>query len=390
MTTLGAIRYGGFDGRASTLRDSWHAPMMGMPAIRYRKPPYATAPGVSNDPLIYSDNLQNTADMQIEMARRCGIDYFAFDYYPTCPGYPLGGQRTIQLPLMDGFQYYLSSSNRSGVKFCLALIGPFMRLSDPETPPWSQSNWAIIQADIVAKVQHPDYMKVLGGRPLIFLNETPNFIAGYSGGAAFTNIASLKSAILAATGHTPYIATCDGSDTTDGNMTALGLHALSAYHVDATRAAGQYPYSTLTSDAAAYWAAQLATTRNVIPLAQAGWDYSGHNNSEYSARYGALPFVPFGGPAHGYNTPGHRFVRCTPEQLATHVQSALAFCAANPAATPADTVLIYAWDELSEGGWIVPTTDDGGMNLQNIARQLGKQREPVRTLRARGIPFTTR
>lgn len=390
MPTLGAIRFGGFDGRASTLRDTWQAPLMGMPAARYRKPPYATLPAVSNDPLIYSNDLQNTADMQIEMARRCGIDYFAFDYFPTSPGYTLGGQRTIQLPLMDGLNYYLTSSNRSGVKFCLTLIGPFMRLADPATPPWSQPDWAIIQADIVAKVQHPDYMKVLGARPLISLNDTPEFIAGYSGGAAATNITALKNAVIAATGQNPYIATCDGQDTSDTNMIALGLHALSAYHADAARANGLYPYSTLTADARAYWAAQRATGRNVIPLAQAGWDYSVYSNTEYSTRYGALPFTPFGGPAHAYNTPGARYTRCTPAQFATHVQEAFDFCATNPSATPANTVLIYAWDELSEGGWIVPTADDAGQNLQQMARQLGKQRDPRRSLRARGIPLTSR
>lgn len=391
MTTLGAIRFGGFDGRASTLRDSWQAPMQGMPLMRPRTPFYATAPAVSNDPLIYSDNLQETADRQIEMARRCGIDYFAFDYFPTCPGYTLGGQRTIQLPLMDGFQYYLSSANRSGVKFCLILVGPFMRLSDPETAPWSQPNWAIIQADIVAKVQHPDYMKVLDGRPLIYLNDTPAFMSGYSGSAAANNIASLRAAIIAATGKSPYIATCDGGDTTATNMLALGLDALSAYHVDDyTRPVAEYPYSALTSDAAAYWSGQLATGRNVIPLAQVGWDYRGYSNSEYSARYGALPFIPFGGTAHPYTTPSYYYTRCTPAQAAAHIQSALNFCASNPAATPADTVLIYAWDEISEGGWIVPTADDGGMNLQRIAQQLRKQREPAKTLRARGIPVTTR
>jgi hypothetical protein len=39
----------------------------------------------------------------------------------------------------------------------------------------------------------------------------------------------------------------------------------------------------------------------------------------------------------------------------------------NPDLTPANAVIIYAWNENDEGGWLIPTLDpDGTPNLERI------------------------
>ena len=48
-------------------------------------------------------------------------------------------------------------------------------------------------------------------------------------------------------------------------------------------------------------------------------------------------------------------VTATPAQLTKHLQEVLDWTAHNPDLTPANAVIIYAWNEHDEGGWLAPT-----------------------------------
>ena len=48
-------------------------------------------------------------------------------------------------------------------------------------------------------------------------------------------------------------------------------------------------------------------------------------------------------------------ITATPEQLARHVRDAIQWTQANRDLNPANAVIIYAWNENNEGGWLVPT-----------------------------------
>ncbi len=45
----------------------------------------------------------------------------------------------------------------------------------------------------------------------------------------------------------------------------------------------------------------------------------------------------------------------TPAEIAAHLERALTFVRAHPAICPANTVIVYAWNEHDEGGWLCPT-----------------------------------
>ena len=45
----------------------------------------------------------------------------------------------------------------------------------------------------------------------------------------------------------------------------------------------------------------------------------------------------------------------TPDEIAAHVRAAIAWTQANRDLNPANAVLIYAWNEHDEGGWLQPT-----------------------------------
>lgn len=60
----------------------------------------------------------------------------------------------------------------------------------------------------------------------------------------------------------------------------------------------------------------------------------------------------------------------TPAELTRHTSNAVAWVKNHPDATPGKAILIYAWNENDEGGWLVPTLEDGSWRLQAIRKAL--------------------
>jgi hypothetical protein len=70
----------------------------------------------------------------------------------------------------------------------------------------------------------------------------------------------------------------------------------------------------------------------------------------------------------------------TPEEIAAHVQRAIEWTGQHRSITPANTIIIYAWNEHDEGGWLCPTWRADGQpddsRLQALQGMLGGLRDP--------------
>jgi hypothetical protein len=62
--------------------------------------------------------------------------------------------------------------------------------------------------------------------------------------------------------------------------------------------------------------------------------------------------------------------RPTAAELSLHLKHALMWVEANPDAASARAILIYAWNENDESGWLVPTFGDGTWRLQATRKAL--------------------
>ena len=60
-------------------------------------------------------------------------------------------------------------------------------------------------------------------------------------------------------------------------------------------------------------------------------------------------------------------VTATPEQIASHVQDAINWTQENRDINTSGTIIIYAWNEYDEGGWLCPTlSPDGSSNSDRL------------------------
>ncbi len=267
-----------------------------------------------NDPAIMAE--------EIAWALAAGVDYWAFVAYPPDIG------------MSNGLRLYLDSPH-AGLDFALILQGSWLSLD-------SEVSWSEQVDRYIELFSDPSYVRVDGERPLVFLFDAPNMWGTSrfpSIGDAAVAFTELRAACAAAGLGSPYLVFM-GWDPAGDAATArtLGFDALSTYAVYGGSEAGA-PYSELAATARATWAAEASTGLGVVPGLGAGWD----------------PRPRIETPTPWATYADIHFVAPAPEELGDHVEEGLAWVDAHAAAAPARAVVLYAWNEHDEGGWIAPT-----------------------------------
>ncbi|QXE90913.1 glycoside hydrolase family 99-like domain-containing protein [Geomonas subterranea] len=335
---VGAIRW-----------DAWYAGSpyeysLSAPQWRGRLPFYATN-GKDGRASLRADS-QEVMDREIVLASAAGIDYWAFCYYSTRHNPALA-------QLDEGLRRYLASARKNEIRFCLILetnhLGPV-------------EDWPVTIKRLVAFFKEPTYQTVAGGRPLLFLFD-PGEMEKWAGSSAAVKamLGELDRAALDAGLQEPYMAAQGGEPARVSNwVEKFDLDAISAYTAPGTGGDGEYPHSALAEANRGFWEACKALAKQTIPIVNAGWDNRPRRNSTEQARKLRGPW----------------YVPPTPAELARHLKSAIEWERANPEYTEADAIIIYAWNESDEGGWLVPTLTEGDARLQAIKSVL-RTREPA-------------
>jgi hypothetical protein len=348
---VGAIRW-----------DAWHAPA-GRPEhggpggpvkaveaslnphrYRWRAPFFARVD--TNDTLRIDGYTQEIVDREIAYAKAGGIDYWAFLLYAedNC--------------MSQGLSLYLSSKRRADVNFCA--------VASPSTF-GGLATWTAGVSRIVRYMKEPGYQTVCGGRPLLyFFRPDEGWVKAWGGPAGARRLLDgLRAASLAAGLQNPYVVVMDDGKAEAVKRTAdlFGAEAISDYARQANGAGASY--AELAGVARAFWGACEAAGAQVVPLAMAGWDR--RPRVERPVPWEAKWQQPGAGLDKFYILP-------KPEELAAHIGEAMAWAEARPQQCPARTVIVYAWNEHDEGGWLCPTLGEGGKPDDSRLRALAEMR----------------
>ena len=317
-TLVGAIRWEGWadDPKwANNLNpEQWH----------YRLPFYAKVSDRKFE--VRSDN-QAVMDQEIKYASAGGLDYWAFDY----------SDAEIREKKKIGINLLLSSPYKDRINFSVILLGA------------NKAEWPGEVDHLVSLFKEPTYQKVLHGRPLVYwfyLEKLPEAFGSEQ--AANEAIKYMRAEVVKAGLKPPYIV---GMNPSNGAKTidSLGLDAMSAYTMSGdsqTTERKEYPYSQLAKINRDYWDACKAAGKEVVPIVNTGWDARPRWwDTELMKLY------------HGGERP--YFTRATPAEIADNLKDAIEWDKRNPVAGKANAVIIYAWNETDEGGWLVPTISEG-------------------------------
>ena len=318
-TLVGAIRWDGNTGDTPTFTNPNGSYVgqqveraLGPNQYHFRLPFFGVETGT--DTVQARELTQAVMDQDILYATKAGIDYWAFVFYPDGSG--MDTARNL----------YSSSAYKAYVNYCFVAS--------------SQMPVAYFNT-LVTKFTQTNYQKVLGNRPLLYIFGGVSYTA--------TDITNLRNQTIAAGLGTPYIVVMDftasGASTTAAN---LGADAISAY---CSGASNGVPYTSLVTSENSNWNTYKATGTKVVPWVTTGWD----------------PRPRIDHPVTWTSYPSNNWCQtATPWQIASHLQEGLNWVDSNPTVADANTVLMYAWNEFDEGGWLCPTLYTGTDRLDML------------------------
>jgi len=249
---------------------------------------------------------QDIYDKEIEYARNAGIDYFAVCWYPDGSG--LEYQRKL----------YFTSQKRFDVKWCIIHgTHPFDNEKD--------------MAWLIEEMKQSTYQKVMDERPLVYMFTLDE------GQRPF--IEKLRSDCTKAGLNQPYIVGMGFSKDISIPAKALGVDAISAYCCYAECGCD---YETQMKFEMNRWEEYRKTGMDVVPFVTTGFDnrprFQGNGDNGIQGEYNCAYIQ-----------------EATPEQTARHLSNAIQWCNRYPDTAKANTVIMYAWNENDEGGYLIPT-----------------------------------
>jgi hypothetical protein len=272
------------------------------PAKHHHRAPFFVA-DAGPDFIKFKPLSREIMDAEIGYAVHAGIDYWAFDWYPPGSGMELARD------------LFLASDKRGRLKWCVTLgTNPFDMKRDA---PW-----------LAGEFPKQGYQKVLDGRPLVYLF-TPMPRA---------DLEALRNLSLKSCGKTPYVAVMGWTAAKAAqDCQAIGADAVTMYAGGTEK--NWEDYSKLKA---------------VVPNVSTGWDPTPFRDT----RVTWYPRENIEKNIVGWSA--------TPQQLVAGLDAAFVWTRGNPTKAPANTILVYAWNEHAEGGWLCPTFSPRGPNTERI------------------------
>ncbi len=269
-------------------------------------------------------------ERQIDLAADHGVSFFAFCWYWHDNGRAINEPAIRSDPLHTGLELYLKARNRQRLRFCL-LVANHAGFEIRGT------NWMRAADYWMPYLRDPQYVTV-GGKPLVIVFQPQG---GDRDGFAYLQRTAREAGLPGVA-----LAGCGA-----GNA-EMGYTHRTHYNIVPGYSAGPQSrtYAELVRAHRDAW--KGSREQPYLPTVTAGWDKR-----------------PWEGPQGLNQQPGWYFPDRTPDQFADFLRDAIRWMDEHPDETTAERiVLVYAWNEFGEGGYIAPTKGDPQAAYLNALR----------------------
>jgi NADH/NAD ratio-sensing transcriptional regulator Rex len=302
------------------------------------------------EPVIgWYDDRQDLVDREIAIAAAGGLDFFVFDYYKAAPDpRPHPGANAN---LNNGLTFFLTSPKKGLMHFAITYPndGDYAILTKPE--------WRTYASKWVELFQDPQYLKI-DGRPVFFINGAEKMSLQWDNVQEVLQILRDKAVIAGFPGVLIGGGLPIPSAGVIHDLTDNGYDFFTAYGGGFSRLkVGANEYKDVLSLMTDTWDTFLASSKiPYAPVVIQGWD--------------KRPVVPAVIPPDWV---GDRyFINKTPEIFGEQLRLARDFLDNNPSMRIKSTaggqrmLVIYAWNEIGEGGELIPTLTEGDVYLNQL------------------------
>lgn len=278
----------------------------------------------------FDETLAGVVPAENALAHSAGLDYWAFVFHGRAS--PMG--RVLDAYLAD-----------RSVKPKFALILTAARMSEPH------DGNALLQEAVIL-TQEKNYLTDAAQRPVIFVMLTGGMEDKQWVLRQINAIELLKSKIKASGGPAPSIVVLAFNPGFAASVAdQIGADQISSYASHGGKDGGSY--QDLVQGVEEFWKKQASTGKSVVPVVMTGWD--------------PRPRVEKPAPWDKSLTKIH-YQPGTPEQIAMHARNAVQWV--KNQSDNQCLILIYAWNEFDEGGWLAPTVGEGLSRLRALTNVL--------------------
>ena len=272
-------------------------------------------------------------ERQIDLAADHGLAFFAFCWYWHDDGQAVNEKAITEDPKHTCLDLFLKAKNNHRMKFCL-LVANHQGAEIKGAECWKQASdfW-------MPYLRHPQYLTVAKKPLIIIFNPSGGDKDGFAAMQETARKAGLPGLAIAGSG---------GGALENGYTHHAHYNVVPGYDVGSE----QHTYAELVAANRAQWKGR--PEQPYIPIVTAGWDKR-----------------PWEEPTGLNQKAGWYHPDRTPEQFAAFLRDAVVWMDKHPDQTTAERlVLVYAWNELGEGGYIVPTKGDPNGNYLKAMRSV--------------------
>lgn len=295
---------------------------------------------------IHEDD-QRIIDQEIQLIATSGIDYIALevDWIEKDSVYNYA------------LKLYNSSQYKNLLKFSLIVTAETLGGDE-----WKNNYLTAIAESLI----DPQYVRTPTGRPLLYMWRFDNLVNDMGEVKAIERMNQFRSELKNRTGFEPYIVMMDlGSLHSYSSARTFTVDARTSYLGSYSSCEKGGAYTKLMSDNKRQWDSYISSDIDYIPLVTIGMDPRPKSFDKNLFEFGQDP---------GWCQQG------TPQQIANNVKQALEWVRNNPqVTTESNTVLLAAWMDITESGWLVPTMNEGNARLNALSRILGGKNMDVPT-----------
>jgi len=269
----------------------------------------------------WRDDSLSIMERQIDLAADNGVKFFLFCWYWQTTKGPINSNAIENDSKQNSLKLFLKAKNRHRIKYSL-LIANHSGAEIVGTYNWTQAARYWMQY-----FQDPQYFRI-DNKPLLVIFDQKGTTA--EGLVAMQDVAK--------SGNLPglSIAGCNTTSTNTGFTHRTHYNIVPGY----SAGSAEHPYSEIVTATKKQWFGSL--TQPYIPVLESGWDKR-----------------PWEGPTGLGQVEGYYYPDRTPAQFRSFLQDAVDWMDLYPAQTTKErVVLVYAWNELGEGGYLVPTKGD--------------------------------
>jgi hypothetical protein len=365
---LGVIRWDMFTGHPFTTQTQEFG-FLKPEKYHWRAPFFVRRTGNPDAPLTFNPEYrrevyQEAMEQEIAFAAGAGIDYWAFGYERR--GAP--ARRGLQ----DAIEAYLASPRKSRIRFCVivscsdvAKVQYYEPPSVRHTESEIDADWLKYVEDITALAKEATYQRVCGNRPLIYLYHPREIGQGRRREFAPPErvdrcLGLLRERLIASGAGNPYLAYMveDSQPGWERLFDEKRVDCVTLYHQ--RHGGADLRYGTLWGYIKSHTLHGTFSRPDlkVIPPTMSG--------ANWMPRYregGEFPKWDWSEPANG--------------EIKAHLHGAFDYVARNPDKCEAGTVVMYAWNEHSEGGFLCPTMGEAP-DYRPVTRQLDEVAEALK------------